>query len=443
MTTEEKEITYEDWLVHQTVILNPYIKEDPSDKQNLALQHKEKELFFGGAAGGGKSSFLLMAALQFVQIKGYSAIIFRRTFQDLQKPGALIPRSFDWLSNTDAKWNATTKSWIFPSGAILVFAHMEHEKDRYNYQGGDYNFIGFDELPHFEEVQYRYLFSRLRKDVKSIIPSRIRSTGNPDGVGFEWVRDRFTLGDHPERPFIPSMLEDNPFLNLKDYEESLKVLDYVTYQKLRFGDWRIRAEGAFFKGSQIEIVEEFDEDNCVDIIRRWDLAATPESGLNPDPDFTVGAKIAIANGYCYILDIIRGRWEPAEVDRRMLQAAQLDGRHVRIICEEEGGSGGKRTTEALRNLLKGYSFTGVRTTGKKEMNARPFASWVNQGKVKMKRGKWNEGLLNEFSIFPTGSHDDQVDACSHGYTDLASVPMDVPYTSTGFSSFQDEMSEVF
>ena len=41
-----------------------------------------------GAAGGGKSSALLMGALQFVEVPGYAAIIFRRTLADLKLPGA-------------------------------------------------------------------------------------------------------------------------------------------------------------------------------------------------------------------------------------------------------------------------------------------------------------------------------------------------------------------
>ena len=153
------------------------------------------------------------------------------------------------------------------------------------------------------------------------------------------MKSRFVNPGNPERPFIPSQLEDNPFLDLVDYEKSLSVLDEITYQKLRFGNWEVRAEGAFFKTSMIEVVEE------------W-----PESMSNPDPDYTVGAKVAIAAGVCYIIDIIRGRWEPAEVDRRILQSAKIDGYGVRIICEEEGGSGGKRTISSLSNLLQGFSF---------------------------------------------------------------------------------------
>ena len=75
-------------MIYRTVYQNPFIPHDPTDKQIEALKNPAKELFFGGSAGGGKSDFLLMAALQYVEIPHYSAIIFRRTFQDLQKPGA-------------------------------------------------------------------------------------------------------------------------------------------------------------------------------------------------------------------------------------------------------------------------------------------------------------------------------------------------------------------
>src|SRR5881628_3457440 len=50
-----------------------------------------EEAFYGGAVGGGKSAALLMAALQFVDVPGYRALILRRTFAQLSKGDALIP----------------------------------------------------------------------------------------------------------------------------------------------------------------------------------------------------------------------------------------------------------------------------------------------------------------------------------------------------------------
>ncbi len=164
-------------------------KSTPRQKDFLWLDCLEA--FYGGAAGGGKSSALLMAALQLVDIPGYSAIIFRQTYADLALPGALMDRSFEWLLPTDAKWNATEKKWLFPSGATLNFGYLESENDKYRYRSSEFQFIGFDELTNFTETQYRFLFSRLRRTNSINVPLRMRSASNPGGVGHDWVKTRF------------------------------------------------------------------------------------------------------------------------------------------------------------------------------------------------------------------------------------------------------------
>ena len=57
-----------------------YSPEEASLTQKVFLRTYALEALFGGAAGGGKSSALLMAAMQYVDVPGYSAILFRRTY---------------------------------------------------------------------------------------------------------------------------------------------------------------------------------------------------------------------------------------------------------------------------------------------------------------------------------------------------------------------------
>ena len=76
-----------------------YWIEEPSLTQKVFLKSETTEVLFGGAAGGGKSSALLMAALQYVDIPNYSAILFRRTYADLALPGALMDRFREWVSD--------------------------------------------------------------------------------------------------------------------------------------------------------------------------------------------------------------------------------------------------------------------------------------------------------------------------------------------------------
>lgn len=243
-----------------------FIKQKPTPRQKLFLALKDKkEVFYGGAAGGGKSSALLMAALEYVDVPNYAALLIRRTYTDLAKPGALIPRSHEWLNNL-AHWNDQTKTWTFPSGATLSFGHLESENDKYKYQSSEFQFIGFDELSQFTETQYTYLFSRLRRLKNSKIPIRMRAGSNPGGVGGYWLKkrfipDNFTTEDAKEekvwekvtpddetgqniiRYFVPALMDDNPHLDQTEYEYSLRELDPITRAQLRRGDWQISLRG--------------------------------------------------------------------------------------------------------------------------------------------------------------------------------------------------------
>ena len=234
-----------------------YIPQKPHPKQREFLECEAKEVLYGGAAGGGKSSSILMAALQPVHIKGYSAIIFRKTFQDLSLPDALIPRSHEWLGGSDARWDSVNHTWVFPSGAKLAFGYMDAALDMYRYQGAAFSFIGFDELTHFTEEKYLYMFSRLRTTQSVDVPLRMRATANPGGVGHRWVKKRFV--DPRTRAagakYIPAKLADNPSLRA-DYADSLNYLDDVTKAQYLNGDWTVMDDNRF-------VYADFDVDKHV------------------------------------------------------------------------------------------------------------------------------------------------------------------------------------
>ena len=225
----------------KTIYQNKYIPEshrNPFDNQIDFLTYQSEELLYGGQAGGGKSDALLMAALQYVDQKDYSALLLRRTYQDLSQPNAIMDRAKKWLhpytSTGEVHWSEKTKTFTFPSGSTLSFGYLAHDNDLDQYQGSELQFVGFDELTQFTEKQYTYLHSRLRKLKKSDIPIRMRAGTNPGGRGHNWVKKRFILGDVP---FIPSSFEDNIYLDTEEYTKSLMKLDELTRRQLMDGDW--------------------------------------------------------------------------------------------------------------------------------------------------------------------------------------------------------------
>ena len=212
------------------------------------------EMLYGGAAGGGKSESLLMDATRQVDKRRYRAVIFRRTFPELQT--SLIDRAYKYFSNGIARPTDGGRVWVFPSGATLRFAHLEHDKDVHKYQSAEFDFVGFDELTSFTEFQYTYMISRVR-GVDPTIKRKIRAGSNPGNVGHGWVKERFVdekipfnIYHTPEglsRAFIPAKVYDNPILmqNDPEYIKRLMSLPEKERKALLEGDWDV-FEGQFF-----------------------------------------------------------------------------------------------------------------------------------------------------------------------------------------------------
>ena len=236
----------------------------PQPRQELALTCPAFELFFGGAAGGGKTDFLLADFLDGIDYgKHHKGILFRKTYPEFEE---IIDRSRDLFLPLGASYNESKSKWTFPSGSTLKFRALERDADVHKYQGHQYTWIGFDELPNWATPYcYVYMFSRCRSGEG--LPCRIRGTGNPGSPGHVWVKNRFInnsvaeqIYTDPEteltRCFIPSLLDDNQILMLNDpdYEKRLLLLPPHLQRALRYGDWDV------FSG---QVFEEFNRQKHV------------------------------------------------------------------------------------------------------------------------------------------------------------------------------------
>jgi predicted phage terminase large subunit-like protein len=182
-------------------------------------------------------------------------------------------------------------------------------------------------------------------------------------------------------------------------------------------------EGGMFERDWFTVVDTiprtyFDDkqverpDGVKKVVRAWDMASTEEA-QGTDPDWTVGAKVYLLKSGRYVIGhIARFRESPEKTEKGLLRTANVDGRGVPVTVEQEPGSAGKMVIAHFKKLLRGWAFKGHRNTGSKTTRAIVLSAAAERGDVLLLKGDWNEEFLEEIVLFPNGTHDDQVDACS-------------------------------
>ena len=176
-----------------------FIRAQPGFQENF-LGSGADIVIGGGAAGAGKSYALLMESLRHTGNGGFRAAIFRRTTPQIKNAGGLWDTSkelFRKLSDARGQKAVSTEQppkWTFPSGATLLFSHLEHESDKYSWDGAQVAMLGFDELVHFTESQFWYMVGRNRSS--SGVRPYIRATTNPQSSG--WVKRLISWWLYPD-----------------------------------------------------------------------------------------------------------------------------------------------------------------------------------------------------------------------------------------------------
>ena len=189
--------------------------------------------------------------------------------------------------------------------------------------------------------------------------------------------------------------------------------------------------GGFFKPDRIEIVDALPAE-FIKEVRAWDLAASENEG-----DWTAGPRmLKTKENMIYIVDMVRGRWGPDGVENTIKQTAQMDGKSVSIRLPQDPGQAGKSQAKNFITMLSGFNVKAETVSGDKITRAQPFAAQVNIGNVKMLRGDWNKALIEELRNFPNGTHDDQVDGCSDGFTELNEARIGKKPAGAGSRTYQ-------
>jgi len=236
--------------------------------QKSAYESEADVLFYGGAAGGGKTDLVIGSALT----RHRRSIIFRRVGTELQ---AIVDRMTEILGASDG-YNAQKNIWKLADRQV-EFGAVPNMGDEKKYQGRPHDLKVFDEITSFSEAQFRFLITWLRTTASGQ-RCRVICTGNPpvDSQG-EWVirywapwldrehpnpaapgelrwfavidgKDVEVEGGEPfrhkgksirpqSRTFIPSRVQDNPFLMETGYEATLQALPEPLRSQMLEGDF--------------------------------------------------------------------------------------------------------------------------------------------------------------------------------------------------------------
>ncbi len=419
--------------------------------------------FYGGAAGAGKSHCLLGSFLKFCHHPRTRGVIFRKTTKQLSNPGGLFDSAVNLYKKVDPKLRVRVRELeiIFSSGATLKFGYLDNTSDKYNYQGAELTFIGFDEVQQLSEDNVMYMLSRLRStsvDYKK----QVVATGNPDydsfirhwvefaldergipirkelyptrymvqveGGRIQWADKReeleevFGKGDKSgilSFKFIPGTIYDNPPLMKADptYVSKLKALPRVEMERLLLGSWFARQESAgLFKREWCNLVDH-PNPRAIKRIRAWDFAFTKPSEQYPNPDWTRGILVSKDKNNMYTIEDVQSiRDRVHEVEKLVFETAVRDGQEVIIsIPIDPAAAAGAYARDLQRRLAEmGFNVRLSKPVKSKITRFAPFSSVTQAGFVNVVKGHWNTPFFDELEVFDGDpkKKDDQVDCCS-------------------------------
>lgn len=297
-------------------------------KQSEFITSQADNILFGGARGGTKSFSLVYKAafsakryywtykgkkltndqyLQFVAARkkckpvvekiaidypDYQAIIIRRTSPQLERNLKPETEKLYTLKKYGGVWQERYRRYKFPSGAMIYLVHCRDRRALDDYIGGNYNFIGFDEVNQFPQEWVDAIVTSNRTTNPELKP-QVCMTSNPGNIGHVWLKRTYVDRCPPTpgktvyskefdltytlmisgKPFfdengvswqyIPALVFENPSLmeNDPNYVMRLKNLKPTLQKMWLFGDWGAFA-GMFFDkwDDGIHTIDQQDKD---------------------------------------------------------------------------------------------------------------------------------------------------------------------------------------
>ena len=159
--------------------------------------------------------------------------------------------------------------------------------------------------------------------------------------------------------------------------------------------------------------------NFDELLQSWDMSFKDTK----TSDFVVGQVWGRRGAESYLLDQVRGQWDIQRTIDAMLALAQKWPLALRKLVEDKAN--GPAIIQLLNSRLPGI--IAVSPKDSKEARCAFVAPAIEAGNVHVPDprfvagAEWVEEFLLEFSRFPAGSHDDQVDAATQALQQLVQM----------------------
>lgn len=160
------------------------------------------------------------------------------------------------------------------------------------------------------------------------------------------------------------------------------------------------------------------------LIRYYDLASSRADSAC----YTSGVllmKLGLeSEAMYYVVDVVRGRWMPAERNAKMREIAERDALipgFEKTWFEQPVFDKGKVASRAIYAAMAGHPVSGdnVSGAGSKELRAEPVAGAAKGGVLKVIDGAFVGQFLQEVESFPRSTYKDQIDSLSGAFNKLS------------------------
>lgn len=411
----------------------------------------------GGGNDGGKTYALLIDSARHSSNPDFGAVFFRRETPQITHTGGLWEEATRLYGIGCRTVTSPRHKMTFASGSNVTFAHMEHESNRFDWDGAQIPGLYFDQLEQFTEKQFWHLLGRNRSNCG--VRPYIRASCNPlpdswlaqllqwywdpetgyaikerSGVIRWFVRSEDgTLLWYDSKPdnldaksftFILALIDDNKIALSKDPQRlsNLMALPYVERERRRYGNWKIKditGDGLFkpdwWKLLPLEVWQAIQQ-KPTDTFR-WARGWDPAGGQSKGSDYSSGGLVGHARDRqkdkrIIIADITRGQWSPFTRNEMMCTTARADEKF-----QPSNYFWKSRTPDMNSSILEGtaeFGFWAIHERGRKFQRAQRLAVQAEAGNVWIAPGIWNAAFIQEAAQFKDEDSDevrkdDQVD----------------------------------